>query len=169
LKTLGLIERTPRMLGVQATGAAPVTEAFRTGGPLRPITPDTIADSIAVGVPRNWQKAVLAIRDSGGAMLNVSDDEILDAMRYTGKLTGVFAEPAAATSVAGLKGAIAEGIVSKRSHVVAVITGSGLKDIRAAQKAAGGPFEVAPEGAGLEEILRQQNLIPKQVQAAARK
>jgi threonine synthase len=166
LKLLGLIARTPRMLGVQAAGAAPVTEAFRSGAPMRPVVPDTIADSIAVGVPRNWQKAVAAIRDSGGTMISVADDEILDAMRYTGRLTGVFAEPAAATSVAGLKRAVAEGIVAKRASAVAVITGSGLKDIRAAQSAVAVPFEIAPDGGGMEEILRRQELIPVQARAA---
>lgn len=167
LKLLGLIERTPRMLGVQAAGAAPVTEAFRSGAALRPVVPDTIADSIAVGVPRNWQKAVMAIRESGGAMINVTDDEILDAVRYTGRLAGIFAEPAAATAVAGLKRAVGEGIVSKHSSALAVITGSGLKDIRAALKAVSGPFEVAPDGGGLEEMLRKQGLLPAKVHAAA--
>ena len=167
LKHLGLIDRTPRMLGVQAAGAAPVTEAFRSGAALRPIVPDTIADSIAVGVPRNWQKAVMAIRESGGTMINVTDDEILDAMRYTGRLAGVFAEPAAAASVAGLKRAVGEGIVPKHSSALAIITGSGLKDIRAAQKAVSEPLEVTPDGGGLEEILRRQGLVSANSRAAA--
>ncbi len=160
LKLLGLIERSPRILGVQAEGAPPVTEAFRTGENLRPMVPNTVADSIAVGVPRNWRKAVMAIRASGGTMINVSDDEILDAMRYCGKLTGIFAEPAAATAIAGLMRATAEGVVAKRSSAVAVVTGNGLKDIRAAQKASGTPFEIAADGSGLEEILTRRKLIP---------
>jgi threonine synthase len=153
LKTLGLISRTPRILGVQAEGAAPVTEAFRSGEPLRPVSPATIADSIAVGVPRNWKRAVLAIRESGGAMINVSDPEILDAMRYTGRLAGILAEPAAATAVAGLCKAVAEGFVLRRASAVALITGNGLKDVQSAKQAAGQPHDIAPDGAGLEEIL----------------
>src|SRR5258706_6036746 len=94
MQTLGLIERTPKMLGVQAA-------------------PNTIADSIAVGEPRNWKKATQAISESGGAMIDVSDDEILDAMRYTGRLSGVFAEPAAAAAVAGVRRAAGEGMVSR--------------------------------------------------------
>jgi len=159
LKLLGLIDRTPRMLGVQAAGASPVTEAFRSDAALRPVVPDTIADSIAVGVPRNWRKAVMAIRESCGTMINVTDDEILDAVRYTGRLAGVFAEPAAAASVAGLKRAVDEGIVPKHSSVLAVITGSGLKDIRAVQKVVTGPFELTADGTGMEEILRRQGLV----------
>jgi threonine synthase len=160
LKALGLIERTPRILGVQAAGAAPVTTAFAGGTAMQPVEPRTIADSIAVGVPRNWKKAVDAVRESGGVMLNVTDDEILEAMRYTGRLTGIFAEPAAATAVAGLRRAVTEGVLGRRSSAVALITGNGLKDIQSARAAAGKPFEVTPDGAGLEELLCRQQLIP---------
>jgi threonine synthase len=159
LKEIGLIARTPKMLGVQAEGAAPVTAAFQSGSGLKPIEPKTVADSISVGVPRNWRKAVDAIRESGGTMINVSDDEILDAIRYTGRLAGVFAEPAAATSVAGVKRAVAEGLVPAKSSAIAVVTGSGLKDVRSAQQAVGQPFEVAPDGSGLEQILKKRELI----------
>jgi threonine synthase len=159
MKTLGLIARTPRMLGVQAAGAAPVTTAFRTGEPLEPIEPQTIADSIAVGVPRNWKKAVLAVQASGGTMLNVEDEEILEAMRSTGRLTGIFAEPAAATAVAGVRRAVEEGTISHKASVLAVVTGNGLKDIRSAQSAVTKPFDIAPDGTGLEEILRDRRLI----------
>ena len=159
LKILGLIDRTPRILGVQAEGAAPVTEAFRTGAQMRSMTPHTVADSIAVGVPRNWRKAVLAVRESGGTMINVSDDEILDAMRYCGRLTGIFAEPAAATAIAGLKRAVEDQVVTRRSSAVAIISGNGLKDIRSAQTAAGQPFELAADGDGLEKVLHKQGLL----------
>src|SRR5581483_6967810 len=148
LKTLGLIERTPRILGVQAAGAAPITKAFHSGEPLRPIEPRTIADSIAVGVPRNWKKAVLAGRVSGGTMINVAEEEILDAMRYTGRLAGISAEPAAATAVAGLRRAIADGIVARRASAVAIITGNGLKDTQSAKTAVCEPFEISPDGVG---------------------
>lgn len=159
LKQIGLIQRAPRVLGVQAEGAAPVTEAFRTGEAMHSVIPQTVADSIAVGVPRNWRKAVLAVRESGGTMINVSDEEILEAMRYCGRLTGIFAEPAAATAIAGLKRAVENGIVTRRSSAVAVISGNGLKDIRSAQQAVGKPFELAADGSGLEEILQRQGLL----------
>jgi threonine synthase len=159
LKTLGIIERTPRILGVQAAGAAPITEAFRSGQDLRPIEPNTIADSIAVGVPRNWKKAVLAVRESGGIMVNVADDAILDAIRYTGRLAGIFAEPAAATAVAGLRQAVADGTVGRRASAVALVTGNGLKDVQSAHAAAGRPFDIAPDGGAIEDILRERKLI----------
>ena len=160
MKTLGLIGSAPKMLGVQAEGAAPVSGAFRSGEAPRPVQPQTIADSIAVGVPRNWKKALLAVRGSGGAMIDVSDEEILDAMRYTGQLAGIFAEPAAAAAVAGVRRAVEEGIIGRRISVLALVTGNGLKDIRAAQCAVKGPFEVPPEGTGLEAIVKEQDLVP---------
>jgi len=159
-KTLGLVECAPRMLGVQAAGAAPVTAAFSSGEPLRPVTPQTIADSIAVGVPRNWKKAVLAVQASGGSMINVQDDEILEAMRCTGRLSGIFAEPAAAAAVAGVRRAVEDGLIKHSASVLALITGNGLKDIRSAQSAVTKPFDIAPDGAGLEEILQEGDLIP---------
>jgi threonine synthase len=140
MRTLGLIERTPKMLGVKAA-------------------PNTIADSIAVGEPRNWKKASQAIEDSGGAMIDVSDGEILDAMGYTGRLAGIFAEPAAAAAVAGVRRAARGGIVSPRASVLAMITGNGLKDVRSARRAAGEPFDLPPDGAGLEAILRERQLV----------
>lgn len=160
LKAIGMISRTPRILGVQAEGAAPITAAFREKTGLRPVEPNTIADSIAVGVPRNWKKAVLAVEEAGGAMINVSDEEILDAMRYTGRLAGIFAEPAAAAAVAGLQRAVQEGVIGRRCTAVAIITGNGLKDVRSAREAAGQPFEIPSSGNGLEEILASQKLLP---------
>jgi threonine synthase len=153
MRTLGLIRRTPKLLGVQAAGAAPVTEAFRSGAALRAVEPHTMADSIAVGVPRNWKKAVDAVRESGGTMLNVGDDEIQEAMRATGALAGVFAEPAAAAAVAGLARAAREGIVSRRAATLAVVTGNGLKDTRAALDAAPHPIDIPPDLVAVEVAL----------------
>ncbi len=145
MRRLGLVRRAPKLLGVQAEGAAPVTAAFASGRPLEPVEPRTMADSIAVGVPRNWKKAVDAVRESGGTMVNVSDEEIADAMRVTGRLAGVFAEPAAAAAVAGLARAAREGILGRAADALAVVTGSGLKDTRSALAAAPSPLDVAPD------------------------
>ena len=158
MKTLGLIRRTPKMLGVQAEGAAPVTAAFRTGSVLQPVEPKTLADSIAVGVPRNWKKAVNAVGESGGAMINVSDEEILEAMRFTGRLSGIFAEPAAAAAVAGLRRALADGVVPQSASALVVITGSGLKDIRSAVTAVSPPHEVLPDMDQLAALVKEHGL-----------
>jgi len=101
----------------------------------------------------------MAVKEAGGAMISVSDDEILDAIEYTGRLAGIFAEPAAATAVAGLRRAVANGLVSRRATAVAVITGNGLKDVQSARAAAGRPFEISPDGSGLEEILKERSTV----------
>ncbi len=98
---LHVIDHLPRMLGVQAAEVAPVEFALRNDILPASSPGTTLADSINVPVPRNWRKAVRAIRQSQGAIVCVSDDEILQAMRRTGA-EGVFAEPAAAAAVAGI-------------------------------------------------------------------
>lgn len=151
MRRLGFIERLPRLLGVQAAGVHPLQAAFESGelpGPDSPATGGTtMADSIDVPLPRNWRKAVLRVRESQGTLLHVSDDEIGAALCALGALAGVFAEPAAATAVAGVRRAVLDGIIGPRDEVVAVITGSGLKDIRNALRVAGRPRDVDPIGA----------------------
>jgi len=103
-----------------------------------------MADSIDVPVPRNWRKAIAAVRRTGGAFVTVGDEEIGAAMRATGALAGVFAEPAAAASMAGVRRAVLDAVIDPADDVVAVITGSGLKDIAGAARVAGEPTEVDP-------------------------
>jgi threonine synthase len=156
---LGFIDRVPRLLGVQAEGARPVLNAFRSGTDLSPTGTDTIADSIAVGTPRNWRRAIQQIKASGGDMIAVSDDQILDAMRLTARLGGVFGEPAGVAGVAGLKKAIAEGIVPGDGSAVVVITGNGLKDIQSAKRGAGEALEIEPDFRVLEQHLSDRSVI----------
>ena len=150
MKRLGWIDRVPRLLGVQAEGSKPLMDAFFSRKDLVPSQPDTIADSIAVGTPRNWRRAIQQITQSNGTMIAVSDEEILEAMRSTARLGGVFGEPAGVTGVAGLKKAIASGIVKPEESAVAVITGNGLKDIASAKKAVGQTIDIEPVLAKLE-------------------
>jgi len=116
---LGFIDRVPRVLGVQAAGVDPIARAFETGGLPTGESGTTAADSIDVPVPRNWRKAVAGVRATGGAFARVTDEQIMDAMRSTGSLAGVFAEPAAAAAVAGVKQAAAEGIFESGADALA--------------------------------------------------
>lgn len=143
-KRLGLSATVPRLLGVQAEGAAPIVRAFESGQDVRSCETHTIADSIAVGTPRNWRRALTWIKASGGAMVSVPDDIILGAMRSTARLAGVFGEPAGVTGVAGLRKAVAAGLVSRDARVLVIVTGNGLKDIQTASEAAGAPFDIPP-------------------------
>lgn len=153
LHTLGWIERTPRILGVQAEGAPAIHDCFHSGA-YRHGPEATIADGIAVGEPRNYLKAVRRVRASGGTFVLVSDEDIKAAMRLTGRLTGVFAEPAAGAAVAGLARAVDAGIVGPEESAVAVISGSGLKDIRRAVEAAGAPLRIKPAMSAVRAALR---------------
>lgn len=155
---LGFIPRLPRMLGVQAAGARPLVDAFRSGRELVPGPAATLADSICVGHPRNWRKALAAVRESGGAFVAVEDAAILEAMREAGRLAGVFGEPAGVAGLAGLRQAVADGIVGRRATALAVVTGSGLKDVKSAMRAAGAPVELPADDAALDAHLSERPL-----------
>ena len=150
LYAAGLIDRLPRLISVQAEGCCPLNRALQTGRPWQPMAEDTLADSIAVGVPRNPDKALRAVRDSGGVAVNVSDGEILEAMRLLGRTQGVFGEPAGVAGTAGVKKAVELGLIERGAEVVTLVTGNGLKDVANGIKAAGEPMVVKPD---LEALL----------------
>jgi len=149
----GLIDRLPKMLGVQAEGSCPISRAFHSGLPLLPMAEDTLADSIAVGAPLNPDKALRAVRDSGGTMVTVTDEAILQAMRLLGRTTGVFAEPAGAAGLAGLAELVAQGVILPHESVVLCVTGNGLKDVKNGIRAAGNPLSVPPDITRLLQLL----------------
>ncbi len=149
----GFIKKLPKMAGVQALGCEPLTKAFHSNERLVPCLENTVADSIAVGVPRNPEKALRAVRESQGTFTSVSDEEIFAAMRLLGKTSGIFGEPAGVAGMAGLKKLVAEGVIGKGESVACVVTGNGLKDVNNAVKAAGEPVQVSPEKDDLFEIL----------------
>src|SRR6056297_628154 len=154
LKQIGFIDKVPKLLGVQAEGCAPITEAFRSGKDLEVTGENTLADSIAVGKPRNYKKAIDGIKASKGDMINVSDDEILEMMKVLGRTTGVFGEPAGVAGLAGLKKMVKKGKIKKEESVVSVITGNGLKDVENAVRAAGNPLKVEADLYKLTEIFK---------------
>lgn len=150
----GLIDRLPRIISVQASGCCPINTAAAAGTTeWIPQEENTLADSIAVGVPRNPIKALNAIRESNGVVVNVSDEEILAAMRLLGATSGVFAEPAGATGTAGVKKALELGLIERDASVVSIVTGNGLKDVNNAIKAAGEPMRIAPDMDALLEAF----------------
>jgi threonine synthase len=146
---LGYVEETPRMLGVQAEGASAIHDAFHEHDDVDEIA-DTVADSIAVGRPRNTVKACRALAESGGTSVLVSDEAILDAERTLGHAEGFYAEPAGAAPVAGLREARAAGVVGPDESAVLVVTGNGLKDTESARRAGGDVTGIAPDLADVE-------------------
>ncbi len=158
MRAIGVISWTARMLGVQAANVAPIARAFVTGRLDRGGAGHTYADSIDVAVPRNWRKAVNAVRASSGAFVTVSDEQIMEAVRLTGRLAGTFAEPAAAAAVAGIAEARRRGVLDARASVVAMITGNGLKDVRGALQAVGGPHDVPPEIGAVARMVESSQM-----------
>lgn len=126
---LGIINKKPRIVAIQAEGASPFYKMWHYGmDEIKPVIAETIASAIRIGNPVNWKKAKWAIKYTDGIVEAVSDSEILDAKRAIDK-SGIGAEPASAASVAGAKKLKEMGIIDKSDTVVAVLTGHVLKDI----------------------------------------
>ena len=156
LLQLGVTDRIPKILGVQSAGCCPFVDAAARGGDLVPAPENTLADSIAVGVPRNPRKAQRAVTKSGGAWIAVTDEEILSAMRLLGRNEGVFGEPAGVTATAGIIRALADSVIRPEESVTVICTGGGLKDIQSAMAAVGEPFRCEPDIRALEASGRIQ-------------
>lgn len=154
---LGLINKLPVMVSVQAQGSNPVNRAFRNNkNEFDYIPPKTIADSISVGIPRNGYKALNALTESNGIAIDVTDDEILNAMTLLARQTGVFGEPAGVTAFAGLKKLADGGAIGKDESVAFIVSGSGLKDVKSAQKAVSRPEKIKPQMDVLIKYLEEQ-------------
>lgn len=137
LKTLGVIEKIPKVIGVQAEGCDPVLQTFKKGEPF--IIRDlenihTDADSIAVGKPRDYLKACQYAKLYNGNFISVSDKEIGEAIIELARKTGIFAEPAAAASFAGFKKLSEDHGFNPQDRVALIITGNGLKDVQTPRK-----------------------------------
>ncbi|MCF7890804.1 threonine synthase [Candidatus Bipolaricaulota bacterium] len=159
LVEIDLIDEAPRVIGVQAEGADTIARAFDRydGGEVEIAdrSASTIADSISVGKPRDIVKAVKYTYENGGRFLTVSDEEISSALVELARKRGIFAEPAAAASYAGLKKALNRGDLGDSEEVGVFITGSGLKDVSAAKKGVKGPTKVSPELSEVESAMEE--------------
>ena len=142
LYAIGFIDRLPRLISAQAAGCCPLNRAIEMDTPWEPMEENTLADSIAVGVPRNADKALMAIRESNGLTVNVTDQEIMAAQQLLGRTCGVFGEPAGVTGTAGVKKLCEAGKLGKNDTVVSVVTGNGLKDVANAIAACGEPIAI---------------------------
>ena len=145
----GLIPRVPRVLAVQAAGAAPLVAAATTGADPVMTGADTVADSLCVGHPRNPDKALHYVAAVNGRWIAVSDEAIVDALVEVPKRSGVFGEPAAATTFAGVREAARQGWLT--GSVGVLVTGNGLKDPAPALERAGQPLDLP---ADVEAVLR---------------
>ena len=157
-RSLGWIQNLPRLVASQSEAAAPISAAFEKG--LLDIEPvvarETVAESIQVGNPVSlgW-RALSALRESNGTAVPLSDDEILDAQSLTARLAGVFAEPAAATSVAAAKKLREAGVIRADDLVICNLTGHGLKQPGAIRISEKEFAPIAPTLAALREKVNK--------------
>lgn len=144
LYSMKLIDKIPQVIGVQAEGSSPIVKAFLNKKErVTPIeNPQTIADSISVGYPRNGTMALQFAKKYNGDFISVSDREIVESIPILGKLTGVFGEPAGVASLSGLIKMVHKGKIKEDEKIVVLITGNGLKDIESAIKAVGEPYYI---------------------------
>jgi len=157
LISLGLISRTPKLVGVQPKECAATVKAFRDGKDVaEPVSPgQTIVTSLVVPNPGPKSSLVLkAIRESEGTCDDPSDDEVLDAMRLLAK-EGVFSEPGGAISLAAAKRLVDQGVIDPSDRVVCLITGSGFKDIKSVEMILKKPLIIHPTLESLEKALRE--------------
>lgn len=156
---LGWIDRSPRLIGVQASGSAAIYQAWRQeSDTIEPVNSLTLADSIGVDLPRDGYRALRAVRRTGGAYLTVDDVEILEAMADLARTAAVFAEPAGAAAHAGLIVALERKLIDPSDCVVSLITGSGIKDVKSAMKATGEPAIIPPDMGTLIEAVERMGL-----------
>jgi len=160
LREAGIVASTPAIVAVQSTASNAVAEAVRrvragvpTVAAVRPVRATTRADSISVDLPRDGVAAVRAVMESGGDIVEVSDEEILQAVVHLSARTGVFAEPAGATAYAGLTRWAGQDRVAGGLTAVCLVTGNGLKDVDAAAKLAGTPLVVPPDADAAAALL----------------
>lgn len=157
LQRCGLIQRMPRLIAVQPEGSAAIVHALRKGADT--ITPvanaSSVADSLTVQAPRNALQCLRVVRASGGGGVTVSDDAILEAIAELARLTGVFAEPAGAAVLPGLRAALEQGMVTRDERVVLLVTGAGLKNVPAASRAVERPVPIPPNLAAVAERIRR--------------
>jgi threonine synthase len=152
LHRLGLIDRLPQMIGIQAEGASAIVDAANGDGVLRAGPAQTIADSINVGRPRDATRAIRAIRVSNGCGVKVSDEEIIAAIGRLARSTGVFVEPAAAAAFAGFVKHCDNGAIKSDESALLMLTGAGLKDVETARRASSEPLRIKPDIAELDRL-----------------
>jgi threonine synthase len=158
LVRVGLLDgHATRISGAQATGCSPVATAFKSGTDhIRPVKPQTIAKSLAIGNPADGFYAVKASRETGGAIEDVSDEEVVDGIRLLARTEGIFAETAGGVVVATLRKLCEAGVVRPEERTVAFITGDGLKTIEAVVERATPTMTIPPR---LEEFRAQLELL----------
>ena len=160
LKKIGFLKHVPtKVNGAQAEGCSPIATAFKNGRDFfKPVKPNTIAKSLAIGNPADGYYALKTAVESGGAMESVTDDEIIEGIKLLAQTEGVFAETAGGVTIGTLRKLIKQGVIKKNDVTIAYITGNGLKTQEAVVDSVGCPFRIPPSLAKFEQTFAQQGV-----------
>ncbi|PKW14891.1 threonine synthase [Saccharopolyspora spinosa] len=155
LSQVGLVEPSPvRIFGAQATGCSPVSTAYKDGHDVvQPVRPDTIVRSLSIGAPADGPYVLDIVRKTGGAIEDVSDDEVREGIRLLARTEGIFAETAGGVTVATAKKLIEAGEIDPDAETVLLITGDGLKTLDAVQDQIGPKATIAPTTDAVNQAL----------------
>ena len=158
---LGLAsDSQPTVHGAQATGCSPISAAFKEGKDFfKPVKPNTIAKSLAIGTPADGFYALKVMKETGGSSDDVTDDEIREAMKALAECEGIFTETAGGVTVGATKKLVASGKIPAEDSVVLCITGNGLKTLDAVQGHVGKPNEIKPSLREFEALIESDSKI----------
>jgi len=158
---LGLARDTkPTVHGAQASGCSPISAAYKQGMDFfKPVKPDTIAKSLAIGTPADGFYALKVMKETGGASDDVTDDEIREAMSALAECEGIFTETAGGVTVGVAKKLVASGKIPAEDSVVLCVTGNGLKTLDAVQRHVGKPAEIKPSLREFEQLIESDKKI----------
>ena len=170
LERLGLVDGVQtRISGAQALGCSPIVTAWDAGTlDIRPVQPNTIVRSLAIGNPADGYYALKTIGKTGGAAVAAGDDEVVEAIKLLAETEGIFAETAGGVTIAGLKRLVETGRIERDELVVAYITGGGLKTQEAVAGKIGAPVHVSPSVASFEAAIRGREGAPVKALASTR-
>ena len=157
-KKVGLLkEVNTKVSGAQAEGCSPIATAFKNGRDFfKPVKPDTIAKSLAIGNPADGYYALKTAAESGGAMESVTDDEVIEGINLLAQTEGIFAETAGGVTIGTLRKLAKQGVIKKHEVTVAYITGNGLKTQEAVMNSVGRPYRIPPSLVKFEQTFGQR-------------
>ena len=157
-KKIGFLKNvSTKVNGAQAEGCSPIATAFKDGRDFfRPVKPNTIAKSLAIGNPADGYYALKTAMESGGAMEAVTDDEVIEGIKLLAQTEGIFAETAGGVTIGSLRKLVKQGAIKKHDVTVAYITGNGLKTQEAVVDSVGRPYRIPPSLVKFEQTFGQQ-------------
>ncbi len=159
MKALGLVDSVnTKINGAQAEGCSPIATACKEGRDFfKPVKPNTIAKSLAIGNPADGYYALKTAAESGGTMDLVSDDEIVEGIKLLAQTEGIFAETAGGVTIGVLRKMVKQGVIRKSDVTVAYITGNGLKTQEAVIDAVGRPVRIQPSLVSFQKTFKMES------------